>query len=81
MARTTYLVSTTNLDGKTISKKMYRSFLHAYSLDFAQGHHFSAKKAALVRAREMNASRWAELTGSVGRWVVINTTTKQIVSR
>jgi len=76
----TYVVSTINRDG-SISKKMFASFKPSYPLDFPHGYHFTNKCAAFDRCREINASRWAEVSHSVGRWVVINTKTMKIVTR
>jgi hypothetical protein len=77
MAR--YVVSTLNRDKKTISKKMFSSFRHSYSLDFRHGYYFSDKAMARKRRDEMNASDWAKTCGSVGLWVVINEKTMKVV--
>ena len=67
-----YVVTTLNLSGG-ISKKMLVSFRHGPN-------NFGIDKAAARAYRdEMNASDWARITGSVGRWVVVNATSNKIV--
>jgi len=69
-----YVVSTLNRDG-SVSAKMLSSFSGSPS------HVFSSKKEAIAKRDEMDQSRWAEITDSSGRWVVVNTNTRKPVTR